>query len=188
MTRHPVPTVFRCVASRNKRERAHRPGLPRRISWRTGQCQRTRIQLVVRVLRFGRLLSWHVFEFQYAISLSQRRERPRLRFSVALPLGINGDERHAKDGRVYPIRLDLANGASVSATRIASCGPTPEMAPAGPRGSASRNCTAPVCEVRPRRAPPRRSSVALAKDGDSSRNRAIRSQFKRTKPAGPTAT
>ncbi len=54
-----------------------------------------------------------------------------------MPLGINRDERHAKRWLDYPkgqplpdCNLIPADGASMGKTSIASCGPTPGVAPA----------------------------------------------------------
>ncbi len=133
MTRHPVPTVFRCVASRNKRghtasfsgpayrrwsprlpivwvealrvegplrqrkagSRAerYRPGLPPRQLRLDGQRRRTRSkQVFIDQPNFSLL-----FSFPAILLQSQQRKSSRLRFSVALSLGING-------GRAAPHR------------------------------------------------------------------------------------
>ena len=77
-----------------------------------------------RVLLFavGERLQWGVFEFRGGESLSQQRLSPRLRLSVALPLGINGAERHAVDKRLgYPTLLDGLKPAGPKSN--VSCGP-----------------------------------------------------------------
>ncbi len=95
-----VPTVFSCVASRNKQEPRLPvnalwacPGLPRESQWRAEQRRQPRVQLFVG----GQRYQWHELGFRRDAPQYQQRERPHLRSSIALPLGINGD-RAARPG------------------------------------------------------------------------------------------
>ncbi len=74
-----------------------RPGLSLSGYGRAGQRRPPRLQLVFD----GQRYQWHVLAFLHDVAPSQRRERPRLRFSVALPLGINGACR-TPTGSLYP--------------------------------------------------------------------------------------
>ena len=75
--------------------RAARPGLPRLgLGWNELRRQ-SRIQLVFRHERHPRF----GLEFPFTGPLHQQFGQPHPWFSVALPLGINGDARHSKDGR-----------------------------------------------------------------------------------------
>ncbi len=66
-----------------------RPGLPRcRLQWevrRFGERRPLRLQLVID----GQQYQWHELDFRRDVAHSQHLGLPRLRFSVALPLGIN---------------------------------------------------------------------------------------------------
>ena len=73
-----------------------RPGLSPSAYGRVVGRRQRRVQLVVVVLRYGRRLS----AFRGGCGSAQQRALPCQRLSVALPLGINGDERHSKAGRV----------------------------------------------------------------------------------------
>ena len=93
-----MPTVFSCVASRNKQEGEPRPGLPRAQRWSLGICGTSRRQLVVFYDRLLGLLSL----VSSGPSKPQRCERSGLRFSVALPLGINAACPRRAMGWNYP--------------------------------------------------------------------------------------
>ena len=95
-----------------------------------------------RVLLFavGERQQWGVFEFRGGESLSQQRLSPCLRFSVALPLGINGAERHAVGKRLgYPTLLDGLKPAEPKSN--VSCGP--------PLAEASARAALRAAEARP---------------------------------------
>ncbi len=64
----------------------HRPGLPPQRLGRSDVRRQLRFQLGFN----GQRHQWHELEFQRNVAQSQQREQPRLRLSVALPLGING--------------------------------------------------------------------------------------------------
>ncbi len=65
-----------------------RPGLPPSGYGRAEPRRQQRVQLGFHV--WGH--QWYALEFQHDVALSQRFVLPRFRFSVALPLGINGEE------------------------------------------------------------------------------------------------
>ncbi len=67
----------------------HRPGPPRQRRRRIVGCRHRWVQLIVHVLRFGRPLPWCALALLRDVPQFQRRVPSRLRFSVALPLGIN---------------------------------------------------------------------------------------------------
>ena len=82
----------------------HCPGLPRSGYGRAEPRRQRRLRMGFH----GQRYRWHALEFRRDVALSQRRVRPRLRVSVALPLGINGAacSRWAR-GWSYPNGLDL---------------------------------------------------------------------------------
>ena len=63
-----------------------RPGLPRKSQWRAERRRRQWLQLGF----YGQRYWWHELEFRCDMDRPQLLEQPCLRFSVALPLGING--------------------------------------------------------------------------------------------------
>ena len=95
-TRSIGATVFSCVASRNKQKRSTpRPGLPRRERLRRGRVV-VRRHLRVQLLVIGERQQRGVLGFQRDAPLFQLRVPSWLRFSVALPLGINGAFGHSE--------------------------------------------------------------------------------------------
>ncbi len=154
-------SVFSCVASRNKRGHtasfsgpAYRrwsprlpiawvdtanfrvpsgiPGLPRQQRGSIVEHRQWRVLLFA----VGERQQWGVFEFRGGESLSQQRISPCLRFSVALPLGINGAERHAVgNGPELPHVAELCadgrpGGTATLDARAACCGPPGGRRPA----------------------------------------------------------
>ncbi len=84
------------IKTANKTPCGHRPGLPRQRRRRDGQRRRTRRQLVFIHRRHIR----PIYRIPHPLFQLQPLRPPLLRFSVALPLGINGDERHAVGKRL----------------------------------------------------------------------------------------
>ena len=126
----------------------HRPGLPRKASWYAGLCWQQRIQLVFRS-QFEQHQR-HALGVQHGGRQSRQHAQPRLRSSVALPLGINGDKQHVNTD--YNIVELCAAGASVDATSIAKWRPYAGggSGPRDPKGRKSNNLfTAQDYHVRP---------------------------------------
>ena len=80
-----------------------RPGLSLSGYGRAGQRRLRRLYLVFH----GQRCQWRALVFRRDVARSQQRVPPLLRFSVALPLGINGAARQSKDGWNYPKRQPL---------------------------------------------------------------------------------
>ncbi len=82
------------------------------------------------------------------------RRLPCLRFSVTLPLGINGDARHANTSRYVQLQCGRTPGRYRNSRRISGVLRASRGEASGPRGSANRNYnapfTAPFCGIRPR--------------------------------------
>ena len=115
----------------------------------------------IRVLLFvvGAWQRWDVLVFRSECALSRPRVQSRFRFPVAVPLGINGDERHAKAGRVYkyyPILIRLCPDArevrqlSMRKRRVAGLPRGRRPARAILKGRRSTTpFTTPACRFRP---------------------------------------
>ncbi len=115
------------IETTNKTPCGHRPGLPRRGEfWGVGQSDvrwPRRLQLVCD----SQQCRWHEFEFPHTVAHSLPCEQPCQRSSVALPLGINRDAKHSKDGRIYP-KYKAASARQLPQT--GPCGRLVNLAPA----------------------------------------------------------
>ena len=151
-----------------------RPGLPRcgkQVAvGRAGECRTRRLLLVFRRVRCRR----HGLEFQHVVACSGGRESPGPRSSVALPLGINGGTARGGKGWDYPTLLDGRSQRGPNEHREVAALRRGWLRPARPVGSqelglfllGSSSGAPPGARLR---------RSLRAEDGDSSRNRAIRS-------------
>ena len=108
-----------------------RPGLPRSGYGRAEQRRRPRFQLGFH----GQWYQWHELGFPRDVARSQQRVLPRLRFSVALPLGINGGVRAVGNRLELPHIAELCadgrpGGTATLGAQAACCGPPEGRRPA----------------------------------------------------------
>ena len=95
-----------------------RPGLPRDCSWQSDERRQRGILLGFK----SRQCRWHAFGFPHDLARSRFHRTCRPRYSVALPLGINGAARHSKDGNLNPKRVGRPGGTATleAERRVAS--------------------------------------------------------------------
>ncbi len=143
---------------------------------------------------------WHALEFPSDVAPSQRFVPPCLRFSVALPLGINGAacSRWAR-GWSYPNGLDLGGWGQrgrnehhdVAALWVARVTPHPLTNNSSPPPAESATSSVKLQpaawgggELRGSKSRTSTASIHRPHSAKFVFGRATRSQFKRTKPAG----
>ncbi len=107
-----APAVFSCVASRNKQKGKPRPGLPRQIQWNSCTSRRQWILL----LFISQQQQRNLLGFLHDMARARHRDRTWFRFSVALPLGINGHPPRATAMRVRTVRRVNAFTSAIAVT------------------------------------------------------------------------